>query len=196
MTPRPAVQDIPESQLTAIADAALVEWASWINRGRPLPTLDYGESVLARAMRSMPGTRCPTCQGRGGIDRAKCPVCNGAGRVRLNKPDGRANPAFITAQGGRPAPPAAPAVVRQIDAAVWREPIGTRVVVFVEYHRRPGRALDERVAAANRWLRRNGAREIAERTYQGRLTAFRRRLAAELIERARVTRFEKVGAGG
>ena len=161
------------------ADWAIREWAAWYSAGRPLGHLGYGESVLGRALRDMPGTNCTTCRARGWINGARCPQCRGSGRVRLDKPDGRANPAFIHGEGQRP-DPEPPALVSLVDAVIHAEPIDVRICVLVHYLECPWDTVRHRTNRANDWLDANREPPIKERTFHDRIARFRRRLLAEL----------------
>lgn len=55
-------------------------WARW----RHYRFGGFGKTLTEKFVEGMPGTRCPTCAGRGKRGREACPTCNGAGRVPLN----------------------------------------------------------------------------------------------------------------
>lgn len=59
---------------------ALERWARW----RHFRYGGYGKTLTEKFIEGMPGTRCPTCAGRGKRGREQCPTCEGAGRVRLD----------------------------------------------------------------------------------------------------------------
>ena len=72
------------------------QWARWrkcrITAGIGWPR----KSMLGRMMDGMPGTNCPTCQGRGKNQEFEtCPTCSGEGRVKLDPGGKKVNPAFI-----------------------------------------------------------------------------------------------------
>jgi hypothetical protein len=55
------------------------QWARW----RLTYRKGYGTTVLERLLAGMPGTKCPTCQGRGWtIAYPTCPTCVGIGRIK------------------------------------------------------------------------------------------------------------------
>lgn len=73
----------------------MVVWEKW---RRDKPRLGYGKTILQKCLEGMPGTNCPTCQGRGKTNAyPTCPTCSGAGRVKLDPSatKGKVNPAFI-----------------------------------------------------------------------------------------------------
>lgn len=70
-------------------------WERW---RRERQRLGYGRTILEKCLAGMPGTNCPTCQGRGKTNAyPTCPTCSGEGRVKLDPSATRnkINPAFI-----------------------------------------------------------------------------------------------------
>ena len=59
--------------------ALMNRWARW----RLTYRKGYGTTVLERLLAGMPGTKCPTCQGRGWtLVYPTCPTCVGVGRIK------------------------------------------------------------------------------------------------------------------
>src|SRR5687768_2832089 len=70
-------------------------WEEW-RHGKT--GLGYGKTFLEKCLEGMPGTNCPTCQGKGKTNSyPTCPTCSGIGRVKLDPSTttGKVNPAFI-----------------------------------------------------------------------------------------------------
>lgn len=80
-----------------LIDDIIEQWSRW-RIDRQKPSSGYGVSMLARAMDSMPSTKCVPCNGRGKVEGSKyglkqgwvgCLNCNGTGKIKLDTTDER-----------------------------------------------------------------------------------------------------------
>lgn len=76
---------------------AMKQWATW-RRGRTSAGLFWPKStMLGRVLDGMKTVRCK-CRG----SNQDCELCYGTGKVKLNKEDGKINPAFLPSHHGQP----------------------------------------------------------------------------------------------
>ena len=87
---------VAELKRTGVDVRSLMEkWERWRHERSKL---GYGKTILEKCLEGMPGTNCPTCQGRGKTNSyPTCPTCSGNGTVKLDPSatKGKVNPAFI-----------------------------------------------------------------------------------------------------